>query len=139
MIEEDAYVSEVAPGQVWVEKSRQSTCSGCQEACPSSLAGRAISEKSVRLAIQTDLPLSPGDKVVIGVSENALAKGSLFIYLLPLLVFFAGASLGKYLVGSDLAAVFAGVCGLALCYTGFKALRLFDRKGYQPVILRKID
>jgi len=139
MIEEDAYVTEVASGQVWVEKNRQSTCSACQEACPSSLASKAISEKSVRLAIQTDMSLSPGDKVVIGVSENALAKGSLFIYILPLLGFFAGASLGRYLAGSDMAAAFAGIGGLALCYTGFKALRLFDREGCQPVILRKID
>jgi len=139
MMEEEAYVSEVAAGRVWIEKNRKSSCSGCAEACPSSLASGLFGEKRVRLSVRTDLPLSPGDKIVIGVAEDVLAKGSLLIYLLPLAGFFAGAWLGKSVVGSDLASALAGLVGLGLCYAGLKAARLFDREGYQPVILRKID
>ena len=139
MIEEDAYVSEVAAGRVWVEKSRKSSCSGCAEACPSALASDLLGEKPVRLSVRTDLRLSPGDKIVIGIAEDALAKGSLLIYLVPLIGFFLGAWLGKTVGGSDLVGALSGMSGLGLCFAGLKFVRLFDRAGYQPVILRKID
>jgi len=70
MMEEEVYVSEVAAGRVWIEKNRKSSCSGCAEACPSSLASGLFGEKRVRLSVRTDLPLSPGDKIVIGVAED---------------------------------------------------------------------
>lgn len=139
MIEEDAYVAEVADGKVWIERSRTSSCSGCAQACPSSLASDLLGEKQLRLSIRSELPLSPGDKIVIGIAEDALAKGSFLIYLLPLAGFFAGALLGKFLAGSDLISALAGLFGLGLCFGGLKLVRLFEREGYQPVILRKID
>jgi len=139
MIQEDAYVAEVENGRVWVEKARKSACSGCAEACPSSLASNVLSGKSVRLSVRTDLPLRPGDKIVIGLAEDSLAKGSVLIYLVPLVGFFTGAWLGKSIFESDLVTALAGLGGLTLCYLGFKLVRLFDSEGYQPVILRKFD
>ena len=139
MIEEDACVSEVTSGRVWIEKGRKSSCSGCAESCPSALAGDLLGEKRVRLSVRTDLPLSPGDKIVIGVAQDIVVKSSFLIYLLPLVGFFAGAWLGNFVVGSDLTSALAGLGGLGLCFFGLKALRLFDQERYQPVILRKID
>lgn len=139
MIEEEAYVAEVKDGRIWIEKNRKPACSGCAEACPSAASSGLFAEKPVRLQVLSDLPLRPGDKVLIGIAEEALASGSLWIYLLPLLCLFGGALLGKSLVGPDWASALGGLAGLGLCYTGLKATRLFDRQGYQPVILRKLD
>lgn len=139
MIEEEAYVAEVGEGRVWVEKTRQSACSSCAESCPSALAGGLFGGKPVRLQVSSDLPLRPGDKVLIGIAEDTLAKGAFWIYLLPLLCLFAGALLGKSITGSDSASALAGLAGLGLSYAGLKAFRLFDRAGYDPVVLRKIN
>lgn len=139
MIVEEAYVAEVAEGRVWIEKSQKPACSGCAQTCPSSQISGLFAERRVRLPVSSDLPLRPGDKVLVGVEEDALAKASFWIYLLPLAGLFVGALLGKSLLGSDLASALAGLSGLVLCHAGLKAARLFDREGYQPVILRKID
>ena len=139
MIEEEAYVAAVSDGQVWVEKNRKTACSGCSEACPSAVSSGFFTETQIRLCVLSDLPLSPGDKVLVGIAETALASGSFLIYLLPLVCLFAGALLGKSLSGSDLASAFGGLLGFCLCYAGLKFARLFDRQYYQPVILRKLD
>ncbi len=139
MIEEEAYVAEVAAGRVWIEKNRISACSGCAQSCPSSLAGGLFGGKRVRLEVLSDLPLRPGDKVLVGISEDALARGSFWIYLLPLLALFVGAWLGKSIGASDLASGVGGLLGLVLCFAGLKFSRLFERESFQPVILRKID
>jgi len=139
MIEEEAYVAEIADGQVWIEKSRGSACAGCAEACPSAMAGGLFGDKRLRLQVASDLALRPGDKVLVGVAEEALLGGSLRIYLLPLLGLFAGALLGKSIAGSDLASALGGLLGLGLCLAGLKAFRLFDQEACQPVVLRKID
>jgi sigma-E factor negative regulatory protein RseC len=139
MIEEEAYVAEVALGRVWIEKSRKSACSGCAEACPSAMAGGLFGDKRVRLQVECALALSPGDKVLVGVAAEALAGASLLIYILPLLGLFAGALLAKFIAGSDLASALGGLAGLCLSLAGLKAFRLFEREGFQPVILRKID
>ncbi len=139
MIEEEAYVAEVSAGRVWLEKNRRSACSGCAEACPSALSGGLFGDKRVRLQVISDLPLLTGDKVLVGIEEDVLASGSFWIYLLPLICLFAGALLGKSIAGSDLASVLGGLAGLGLCFAGLKAVRLFDREAYQPVILRKLN
>jgi sigma-E factor negative regulatory protein RseC len=139
MIEEEATVAEVADGRVWIEKSRGSACAGCAEACPSSLAGGLFGGKRVRLQVDSDLALRPGDKVLVGVAEDALAAASLLIYLLPLFGLFAGALLGKSIAGSDLASALGGLVGLALSLAGLQAFRLSGWEGCKPVILRKID
>jgi len=139
MIEEEAYVAEVSAGRVWLEKTRRSACSGCAEACPSALSGGLFGDQRVRLQVFSDLPLLPGDKVLVGIAEDALASGSFWIYLLPLFCLFAGALLGKSVAASDLASALGGLAGLGLGFAGLKAVRLFEREGYQPVILRKLD
>lgn len=139
MIEEEAYVTEVADGSVWVEKASRSACSGCAQSCPSAIAGELFGKKSLSLQIFSNLPLSRGDKVLIGVSEDVLALGSILVYLLPLLCLIGGAMLGKFLQDSDAASATGGILGLAFCYAGLKFLRVFDRADYRPVILRKIN
>lgn len=139
MIEEEAYVAEVSGGRVWLEKHRKSGCSGCAQPCPSSTFSGLLNDRRLRFEVASDLPLRPGDKVLVGIAEDALASASLWIYLLPLLCLFGGAALGKFFAGSDLVSALGGLGGLALCYAALKAVRLFDRQGYQPVILRKIN
>jgi sigma-E factor negative regulatory protein RseC len=140
MIEEEAFVAEVTDGRVWLEKSRVSACSSCtQQSCSTAVVGGLFGTKLVRLQVDSDLPLQAGDRVLVGVSENALVRGSFWIYLLPLCGLFIGALLAKSLLGSDVSSAIGGLAGLALTFVLMKSIRLFDREADQPVILSKIS
>ena len=139
MIEEEAYVAEVEYGAVWVVKSRSSGCSGCSEPCPSSIASRLFVEKQFRLRVTSDFPLHRGDKILLGIEDDCLARVSVGIYLLPLFTFFLGAMTGVHFFGSDLVGVLGGLSGLGFCLASFKYFKLFERESYRPVVLRKIN
>jgi len=91
-------------------------------------------------------PLQVGDQVVIGIAEQALVRGSLAVYAVPLLALLAGAVLGE--LGADhglwdnaeLASLVLGLGGLA---GGLLWLKHFTRQiqsdpHYQPVVLRRL-
>jgi positive regulator of sigma E activity len=139
MIEEEAFVAEVEEGAVWVVKSRSSGCSGCSEPCPSSLSSRFFVEKQFRLRVSSNFPLQRGDKILLGIEDECLARVSFGIYLLPLLSFFLSAMAGVHFFGSDMAGVLGGLSGLGLCLAGFKYFKLFERYNCHPVVLRKIN
>ena len=139
MIEEEVYVEEVGDGVAWVVKNRPSACSACSEACPSALASDFFGGTRFRLQLDSNLALHPGDKVLLGISDDCLTRVSFGIYLLPLLFFFLGALAGEYLFSSDLAGILGGMSGLTLCFASFRSLGLFDRENCQAVILHKIN
>lgn len=145
MMEEEALVSAVEGGLVWIEKSRRPVCSGCVQTCAHSVSAQFFTEKTIRFPVVSVLELEPGDRVVVGLAENALVRGAFGIYLLPLFALLIGALIGKFLVESmgrpdlELASVLGGLSGLAVCLIGLKVAGLFDRPGFQPVILRKIN
>lgn len=145
MIEEDALVSAVEGGLVWIEKSRRPACSGCAESCGSSLTAQFFSEKKIRFPVVSALELKPGDRVVVGLAEDALVRGAFGVYLLPLFALLAGALIAKFLAESmgwpdhELAGALGGVSALLVSLMGLKVTGLFDRTGFQPVILRKIN
>jgi len=138
MIEEEVYVAEVEEGAVWVEKTPTAGCSGCATPCASSLASGLFAKKQFRLRVVSNFPLHRGDKILLGIQDNRLARMSLGIYLLPLFSFFIGAIAGERLFSTDLAGVLGGLSGLGLCLAGFKFFKLFERDNCQPVVLRKI-
>lgn len=144
MIEEVAFVAEVAGRQVWLERTRKPGCAGCLETCATSLTAKFFTEKTVRFQVSSPFELKPGDRVVVGLAEDALVFGSFGVYLLPLLALFVGALSGKAVAGltewatPDLGSALGGVSGLLLSLAGLKVTRFFDRTGFQPVILRKI-
>jgi len=145
MIEEVAFVAEVNGRQVWLERTRKPACSSCSEACANSLTAKFFTEKTIRFQVSSPLELKPGDRVVVGVAEDALVFGSFGVYLLPLFALFVGALVGKAIAGwtgwgaPDLGSALGGISVLLLCLAGLKVTRFFERTGFQPVILRKIN
>ena len=98
------------------------------------------------MRVLSDLPLAVGDRVVIGIREQALVRGSLAVYAVPLLLLLAGAMLGELGAAQGLwddaeaASVLLGLSGLA---AGLSWLKVFTRQiqhdtSYQPVVLRRI-
>src|SRR5690606_7954886 len=101
---------------------------------------RAGSRARLRV-INPDLLLCTGDQVVLGIPEGALLRGALMIYLMPLVLLFAGALLGAQisLNQTDLSAPL-GVAGLAV---GFLINRWYSQSRaadprLQPRIVRRL-
>jgi len=87
-----------------------------------------------------------GDEVVIGINEQALVRGSLAVYTVPLLMLFVFGFFGQLLstqllmTNQDILPIVLGLSGLLL---GFVWVRRFTRRiaddvRYQPVLLRRV-
>jgi sigma-E factor negative regulatory protein RseC len=145
MIEEEAWVTDVEGDRVWVEKRRQSACSACAENCSTSVAGKLFGEKTIRFLAVTSINLNRGDRVVVGLREDALVQGAFRVYLLPLAALFIGAWVGNAVAGAsgainlDTGSILGGIVGLLLSFTGLKASKILEGTGFQPIILRKIN
>jgi len=132
------------PDGVWVETQRQSACGQCaaRKGCGTAVLGKVMGQKRnrVRVANPDHTPVRVGDEVVIGIDESALVRGSLAIYLVPLLSFFLFGVLGETLArqlamasGEGLSMLF-GAAGLFLGFAWARHYARGDRR-YQPVIL----
>jgi len=148
MIEETARVVEVGPDGVWVETTRQSSCSSCssKSGCGTATLGKVMGQKSSRIRVLGELQVEVGDQVVIGINDGALVRGSLAVYMVPLLGLIAGAIFGQWLAVQLEAAPEIGeaVLGSAGLLAGLGWLRIFSRRvsaseDYQPVLLRRVE
>lgn len=148
MIEETAQVVHIDKGEVWVETRRRSTCSGCaaENGCGTAALSKVLGKRRTQLRVLADnVPLAVGDRVVIGIAEQALVRGSLAVYAVPLLLLLLGALFGRLgadsglWAGGETASLIFGLGGLA---TGVVWLKRFTRRiqndpSYQPVVLRR--
>lgn len=145
MIEEEAVVTEVEGRSIWVEKFQKSACGSCTQGCSTSLVARLLDGKPMRLRVEADAPVSPGDCIIIGVEEGALLTGSFRIYLLPLFSLFGGALLGKLLAGDGLfvsaeaGSITGGLLGLGLTFLLLKYYPGLHRQNLHPVFIRRIS
>jgi len=150
VIEEQATVVAVEQGSVWVETQRKSACGQCSvnQSCGTAMLGKILGVKRSRVKILNPdaAVVNVGDTVLIGISEQALVRGSLALYTLPLLSLFIFALLGETLAsqlsiaGEDFVSIIFGVFGLVV---GFVWVRHFSaaisqNRDYQPLLLRRL-
>lgn len=150
MIEERARVVELDEQGIWVETRRRTACGQCSvnKSCGTALLGRVLGVKRSRVRILNPgaNQVSVGDEVLIGISEQALTRGSLAVYTVPLLALFIFAMLGEILSAQlsianvdAMTMVFAAV-GLLLGFLWVKRFSrvISDDPRYQPVLLRRV-
>lgn len=143
MIEEQGRVVAVEPGAVWVETLRKSTCSSCSAnaACGQGLMERlGVGRQRGYLRALSQLQLSVGDSVVIGVREDLLVRSSLLVYLFPLLGLLAAALAAESLELAEPLVILAGLAGLFCTWllVRWRASRFADDPELQPVVLRAL-
>jgi len=143
VIEERAIVTEAGQGYAWLEIQRRSACGGCHasDGCGTAALAKIWSNKRIRVRALSDLPLRPGDEVVVGMADGVLLRGALLAYLLPLALLFVGAILGQAAFAStgEELVVLSGGLGLG---SGFLIVRALSRRlrndiRYQPAVLRR--
>jgi sigma-E factor negative regulatory protein RseC len=147
MIEENGRVVKVEDdGIVWVETRRSSACGACadRQGCGTSVLASVLGQRHAPVRVINSIGAVTGDRVVIGVSESGLLRGSLAVYAVPLAGLFIGALAGHYLGdgGTHRYADLWDLLGAAAGFTaGLAWLKRFSRatgrdERYQPVILR---
>jgi len=121
MMTETGRVVAVDQHAVWVEVIQQSTCGSCsaQKACGQSLLQKLYQGRHHRIQVfrddQAPEQIQIGDQVTIGLPEAVIVRGSLVLYILPLLGLLLGAVIGQALFESgDLSAIIGAALGF-LC------------------------
>jgi len=149
MIEQIATVVELEGDAAWVETQRHSACGACamNKGCGAGLFAKAFRFSSPRLKVQhTQEDIEVGDRVVIGVDERALVRGSFAAYIMPILFMLGFAILGETQltevltsVAPDVVGLLSGMVGLAagLMWLKRHSLSIGDDRRYQPLILQK--
>jgi len=149
MIVESAVVLESTPNTLWVATERQSLCASCSanKVCGSGSVDRWLSRRKdgesqakqhrVRVLNPTGQVYKPGQRVQIGLSEDALLRGSLWLYGLPMLGLLGGAIAGQHGFGSDVGALFGAIVGVAsgLVLVAHQSRRLQNDPDWYPVVL----
>jgi sigma-E factor negative regulatory protein RseC len=143
MIEEQGRVVAVEPGAVWVETLRKSTCSSCSAnaGCGQGLLDKlGVSGRRGYVRALSDLQLAVGDAVVLGVREDLLVRGSLLVYLFPLLGLLASALLAEKLGLAEPQVILASFLGFAASWFGvrWRSVRTAGDPALQPVVLRAL-
>lgn len=140
MIEESATVVALEDNFAWVESERRSSCGSCaaNKGCGTATLQKVMGKKRTQLKAINRAQAQIGDRVVIGLQEQALLKGSLYAYILPLLLLFVTAFAFEQLFANEAITIFAGLGGLLL---GFVILRflmgnLAEDERFQTVVLR---
>lgn len=147
MIEETATVVKCEGKFAWVEAQRQTTCGNCaaSKGCGTSVLAKVVGKKAARMRAMNPIEAHVGDTVIVGLNEAALLKGSLAVYLLPLLFMLLFALTGQVVAKqmiwqTEPVVILFAVAGLAVA--GIWLMRftrqIQNDKVYQPVILRKL-
>jgi sigma-E factor negative regulatory protein RseC len=148
MIEESATVLACDEDFAFVETQVQAACGACQaqSGCSTSVLSGLFKRRNNRLKVLNPIQAKPGQRVIIGIQEQALVSVSLVAYLLPLLSLILGAvgiqEATEYWQwqGGELGSILGGLSGLII---GLYLVRSFSYRhqhdqSYQAVILRQV-
>ena len=147
MIEELAQVIEIEGRQLILQVQRQSACGQCaaNKGCGTSVLSKVVGRKFTRFQANNNINAKVGDTVVVAISEDALLKGSMVMYLIPVLGMFVFALLTDYYLtvtmqNRDLMVAAAAILGLV---SGSLVARWYFNSQssghlFTPVVLRKI-
>jgi sigma-E factor negative regulatory protein RseC len=147
MLEETAQVVRINGNEVWVETQRRSSCSSCsaEKGCGTATLSKVLGNRRNVVRVLSAMPLRVGDQVVIGIREQALVRGSLAVYAVPILLLLLGGLIGELGAeqfiweNAEFASVTLGISGLI---AGLVWLKRFTRRirndpNFQPVVLRR--
>lgn len=119
MIEAEARVVAADCDYAEVVTLRQSACGSCtaSKGCGTSLIAAWFPQRELRFRVRNDIGADTGDRVVLGLDEGDLQRGSLLLYAVPLGGLLGGAVAGDQLLPSiglsaELGAVAGGLLGL---------------------------
>ncbi len=149
MIEERGEVTAVEPPYAMVVTQRRSSCGSCTtKGCGTGALSELFAARSQAMRVLNPIEARVGDQVVLGLEEGALLRGSLAVYIVPLLTMIGAGVAGEAvapLLGLEHTSAYlslpGAVTGLA---AGFLWVRRFGRRmasdhRFMAVILRRAE
>ena len=146
MIEETATVIRCEGKFAWVEAQRQTTCGNCtaNKGCGTSVLAKVVGKKVSQMRVINHVHAQVGDNVIVGMNEAALLKGSVAVYLFPLLFMLLFAVTGNVIAtqiewSNEPVVILFALAGLIVAGVWLRRFtrRIQDDSVYQPVILRR--
>lgn len=142
MVEGIAHVVEVDGKLAWLVPDQATSCGSCASAaaCGAKGVGTTASRLEVRrFQLVNDIGLRVGERVVVGIRENALLKASITAYVIPLATLLITGALAQWKFGNELITMAALVFGLVigLGISRLEAGRLHNRGDLAPLFLRR--
>lgn len=119
MIIETGKVVSVEPEGLWVETISRSVCGTCkaEKGCGQSLMAKWSGHTSyiwVLLEGRNPDNYQPGDSIQIGIPEDIIAKGSMIVYLVPLMVMLLVTVFAHRQFANEVVTVISAIAGLLL-------------------------
>lgn len=144
MIKETTTIVDIEPDCLWVEGVQRLTCGSCtaRAGCGQRLLAGIQSRTSrirVLLSATDTTHYRIGERIDIGIPDNVVVKGSLFIYLLPLLGLILSACLVDYWFHREVFTIGAAVVGLlggGLVVRAISVLFINESR-FQPRVLER--
>ena len=145
MIEENALVVATEGEYAWVETSRRSSCGSCEaKGCGTGALSQVLGRRTQRLRVKNPIAADSGDQVVLGITESALLKGSIAVYLVPVLALLAGGIFGEMMaiqlnLPQEGTSIFLGLgaLGLSLLWLRHFNCHAANDERFNAVILRR--
>jgi len=146
MIEEQAQVIEIQGEQLLLQAQTQSTCGSCavNKSCGTSVLSKVVGRKFTQFQAENNIDAKVGDTVIVGIAEDALLKGSLVMYIMPIMGMLVFALIADYLL-ADMAVrdLFIATSGVAGLFFGSLFARQYfllksTKHQFAPVVLRKV-
>jgi sigma-E factor negative regulatory protein RseC len=147
MIEEQAQVIEIKGNRLLLQAQTQSACGNCSlsKGCGTSLLAKVVGRKFTHFQAENNINAKVGDTVVVGIAEDALLKGSVMMYILPVVCMLIFALLADYFLVEAIQyrdLMIAASSFMGLVFGSLMSKWYFDRqssvKRFVPVVLRKI-
>lgn len=147
MIEERAQVIEIKGDVLLLQAQTQTACGSCSanKGCGTSLLSKVVGRKFTHFQADNSVNANVGDIVVVGISEDALLKGSMFMYVIPIMAMLVFALFADYFLTAtaqyrDLMIAATAIAGLG--FGSSLSKWYFSRQSsahlFAPVVLRKI-
>ena len=142
MLKESGRVVAVDQDSLWVETIQKSTCGSCvaQKGCGQSLLSR-LGAKPVYLRVLLEgrpaHKYKVDDTIQLGIADNLVVKGSLVIYLLPLLAMLVFTLIAHTVIAYEIATVLSAIIGFFLgSFLVYWYAKSYDNHNlYQPFII----
>lgn len=147
MIEENAQVIEIKGNKLFLQAQTQSSCGSCavKKGCGTSLLAKVVGRKFTYFQAENDINARVGDTVVVGISEDALLKGSVMMYVLPIMCMLVTALIADFSLNEagyyrDLMIAVMAIMGFI--FGSLVSKWYFNRQSsarlFSPIVLRKI-
>ena len=142
LVEGIAQVVELEGNMAWLVPESGSSCGGCSSAvaCGSKGIGTVSSRlEARRFQLVNDAGLKIGERVVVGVSENAVLRASVTAYVIPPAALLIAGALAQWFADSDMVTIPVMLVGLVfgLWLARVRAGHLMSRGELAPRFLRR--